>query len=91
MSNLVFQTDPIQTSFRVMYNSTYFDHSTSFMDVSIGKYLKSSLTESSKTKILDNIILEFETNSYFSNNLASLSELAKKVGESPHHVSQVIN
>ena len=28
---------------------------------------------------------------YFSDNLASLSELAKKIGESPHHVSQVIN
>jgi AraC-like DNA-binding protein len=79
------------TSFRIMNDSNYFDRSTSFMDVSIGKYLKSSLTESSKQEILDNIILELKTNSYFSNNLASLSELAKKTGASPHHVSQVIN
>jgi YesN/AraC family two-component response regulator len=74
-----------------MYNSTYFDHSTSFLDVSISKYLKSSLTEGSKQRILDRIILEFEINHYYSNNLASLSDLAKKIGESPHHVSQVIN
>jgi AraC-like DNA-binding protein len=79
------------TTFRIMNNSTYFDNSSSFMDLSISKYRKSSLTESGKTKILDNIILELETNKYFLDNLASLSELAKKIGESPHHVSQVIN
>jgi AraC-like DNA-binding protein len=79
------------TTFRVMNDSTYFNRSTSFMDISIGKYRKSSLTESAKLKILDNIIHELETGHYFSDNLASLSELAKKIGESPHHVSQVIN
>jgi AraC-like DNA-binding protein len=79
------------TTYRVMYDSTYFDRATSFMDISVEKYRKSSLTESGKQKILENIILEFETNRYFSDNLASLSELAKKIGESPHHVSQVIN
>jgi AraC-like DNA-binding protein len=79
------------TTFRVMNDSTYFDRSTSFMDISIGKYRKSSLTESGKLKILNDIILELKTRHYFSDNLASLSELAKKIGESPHHVSQVIN
>lgn len=79
------------TTFRVMNDSTYFEGTTSFMDISIGKYRKSSLTEAGKLKILDNIILELEANRYFSDNLASLSELAKKIGESPHHVSQVIN
>jgi AraC-like DNA-binding protein len=79
------------TTFRVMNDSTYFDNSTSFMDISISKYSKSSLTESGKTKILNNIILELETKKYFLDNLASLSDLAKKIGESPHHVSQVIN
>jgi YesN/AraC family two-component response regulator len=74
-----------------MNDSTYFDNSTSFMDLSISKYRKSSLSESGKQKILDNIILELETRHYFSDNLASLSELAKKIGESPHHVSQVMN
>jgi AraC-like DNA-binding protein len=79
------------TTFRVMNDSTYFDRSTSFMDISIGKYRKSSLTESGKLKILNDIILELKTRHYFSDNLAYLSELAKKIGESPHHVSQVIN
>lgn len=79
------------TTFRVMNDSTYFDLSTSFMDISLGKYRKSSLTEAGKLKILNNIILEFETRQYFADNLASLSELAKKIGDSPHHVSQVIN
>jgi AraC-like DNA-binding protein len=79
------------TTFRIMSDSTYFENSTSFMDISIGKYHKSSLTESGKLKILDNIVFELETRHYFLDNLASLSELAKKIGESPHHVSQVIN
>jgi AraC-like DNA-binding protein len=79
------------TTFRIMNDSTYFDNSTSFMDLSIGKYRKSSLSDSGKQKILDNIILELETRRYFLDNLASLSELARKIGESPHHVSQVIN
>jgi AraC-like DNA-binding protein len=79
------------TTFRIMNDSTFFDRSVSFLDISIGKYRKSSLTESGKMKILDNIINELETKHYFSDNLASLSELARKIGESPHHVSQVIN
>jgi AraC-like DNA-binding protein len=79
------------TTFRVMNDSTYFDRPSSFMEISISKYSKSSLTESGKTRILNNIILELETKQYFSDNLASLSDLAKKIGESPHHVSQVIN
>jgi len=79
------------TTFRVMNDSPYFDNSTSFMDISLSKYRKSSLTESGKTKILNNIILELEIKQYFSDNLASLSDLAKRIGESPHHVSQVIN
>jgi len=75
----------------VMNDSTYFESSESFMDLSIGKYSKSSLSESGKQKILDSITNELETNKYYSDNLASLSDLAKKIGESPHHVSQVIN
>jgi AraC-like DNA-binding protein len=79
------------TTFRVMNDSTYFEQSASFMDISLGKYRKSSLTEPAKQKILNNIILEFDSNEYYSGNLASLSDLAKKTGSSPHHVSQVIN
>jgi len=79
------------TTFRVMNDSTYFDRSASFMDISIGKYRKSSLNESDKQKILAIIINVFEKGNYFSENLASLKNLAKKIGESKHHVSQVIN
>ncbi len=79
------------TTYRVMNESAYFEGSTSFMDISITKYSKSSLNEEGKLRILDNIILEIETRNYYKDNLASLSDLAKKIGESPHHVSQVIN
>lgn len=79
------------TTFRIINDSTYFDRSASFLDISLGKYRKSSLTEAGKQKILSNIILEFESRQYFSDNLASLSDLAKKLGESSHHVSQVLN
>jgi AraC-like DNA-binding protein len=79
------------TTFRVINDSSYFERSASFLDISIGKYSKSSLTEEWKQKILSNIILEFETRQYFAEKLASLSDLAKKIGDSPHHVSQVLN
>jgi AraC-like DNA-binding protein len=79
------------TTFRIMDDSTYFDRSASFLDISIGKYRKSSLTEAGKENILKSIIAEFETRKYFTENLGSLSDLSKKIGESPHHVSQVLN
>lgn len=79
------------TTFRVMNDSTYFDRAASFMDISLGKYRKSSLNEEGKQKILNGILNEFGKKEYFSENLASLSDLAKRLGESQHHVSQVIN
>jgi AraC-like DNA-binding protein len=79
------------TTYRVMSDSSYFSRSASFTDISPGKYRKSSLDESGKVKILNKIILEFEQGKYYSDNLASLSELSKKISESPHHVSQVMN
>ena len=79
------------TTLRVMNDSAYFDRSASFLDFPIRKYHKSSLDEKGKQNILEKIIQEFETREYFSESLASLSDLAKKIGESPHHVSQVMN
>jgi AraC-like DNA-binding protein len=79
------------TTYRVMSDSSYFSRSASFTDISPGKYRKSSLDDSGKVKILNKIILEFEHGKYYSDNLASLSELSKKISESPHHVSQVMN
>lgn len=79
------------TSFRVMNDSAYFDRTATFIDITTTKYIKSSLTESRKEKILGAIVNELEQKEYFADNLASLSELAKRTGESQHHVSQVIN
>ena len=79
------------TTFRIMNDSTYFDRSACFLDISMGKYRKSSLTDEGKQKIVNDIISEFENRQYFAENLASLSDLSKKIGESPHHVSQVLN
>jgi AraC-like DNA-binding protein len=81
----------ILTTFRIMNDSEYFNGSPTFMDLSINKYQKSSLTDAGKVKILNDINLELESKQYFSDNLACLSDLAKRIGESPHHVSQVIN
>jgi AraC-like DNA-binding protein len=81
----------ILTTLRVMNDSTYFDRSRAFMDLTMEKYRKSSLNEQLKQRILGSIRAEFEKKDYFAENLASLSDLAKRVGESPHHVSQVIN
>jgi len=79
------------TTLRVMNDSTYFDRSATFMDISLPKYSKSSLTEADKVAILDEIVSELKTRHYYSDNLASLSDLARKIGRSAHHVSQVIN
>lgn len=79
------------TTIRVMNDSTYFDRTATFMDISIGKYRKSSVNETIKKRILDGIDKEFVIKEYYADNLASLPDLAKKIGESPHHVSQVIN
>ena len=81
----------ILTTLRVMDDSIYFDRSRSFLDLSMEKYRKSSLNEPLKQGILNRITEEFEKKDYFAENLASLSDLAKRLGESPHHVSQVIN
>ena len=79
------------TTYRVMSDSTYFNRSNSFMDLSPGKYRKSSLDEPGKQNIINKIMAELEKGKYYTDNLASLSELSKKISESPHHVSQVIN
>ncbi len=79
------------TSFQVLHKSSYFDQTRSFLDIPFPKYTKSSLTEENKEIILDKIKSEFIQNRYFTNNLASLSNLAKIVHESSNHVSQVIN
>ena len=55
------------------------------------KYKKSSLDEKNKNTLLEKIKSEMEGKRYFANNMASVSGLAKNIGEASHHVSQVIN
>jgi AraC-like DNA-binding protein len=79
------------TSFRVMRSSSYFEHTHSFLDVPVTKYTKSSLSDKRKHEILAMIQKEMQENRFFAGNLASLSDLARRINESSHHVSQVIN
>jgi AraC-like DNA-binding protein len=79
------------TSYQVMNKSDFFSYPHSFLDFPVKKYKKSSLGEAEKEAILSAILKEMDKNKFFTNNLASLSGLAKKVNRSPHHVSQVIN
>lgn len=79
------------TSYQVLNKSDFFNRPGSFLSFPVMKYQKSSLSEAHKAMILSKIRKEMETNSYHSNNLASLSGLAKQINESSHHVSQVIN
>jgi len=79
------------TSYQVLGRSDFFNQPGSFLSFPVLKYQKSSLSDENKELILAKIRNEMEANNYFSNNLASLSGLAKQISESSHHVSQVIN
>ena len=79
------------TTFQIMNNSAYFRQPHSFLEVPLPKYQKSSLEESRKEEILSKIKEEMEKKRYFTDNLASLSNLASRLHLSTHHVSQVIN
>jgi AraC-like DNA-binding protein len=79
------------TSYKVLNKSEFFNQPGSFLTFPMVKYQKSSLSEENKELILSKIRKEMEGNTYFTNNLASLSGLAKQINETSHHVSQVIN
>lgn len=78
-------------SYRIIAASSYFNQPFSVLDFPAAKYQKSSLTEEQKDEILGKIVNEMEVNLYYADNLSSLGGLAKKVQQSTHHVSQVIN
>jgi AraC-like DNA-binding protein len=78
-------------SFRITNSSTYFSQPFSILDFPTAKYQKSSLTEEQKDEILNKIKHEMEVNLYFTNNLSSLTGLAKQINKPSHHLSQVIN
>lgn len=78
-------------SYRITNSSTYFSQPFSILDFPTVKYQKSSLTEEQKDDILNKVKHEMEVNLYFTNNLSSLTGLAKQINKPTHHVSQVIN
>lgn len=79
------------TSYQILNRSSFFDENSSFLNLQLSKYKKSTLTDEKKERILTQIKFEIEDNLYYRNNLASLSDLAKRINETKHNVSQVIN
>ncbi len=79
------------TAYQIMDSSSYYLEASSFLEGPVMKYKKSSLAEENKELILTAITNQMRNEKYFKSSTASLSNLAKSIGESSHHVSQVIN
>jgi len=79
------------TSWIVVKNSAFFGQPQFFLQFPGVKYEKSSLSDQEKSGIHRKILTEMDENRYYVRKLASLSDLARSIGESSHHVSQVIN
>ena len=79
------------TMIQIMNRSTYFDEVSTFFEGPIPKYRKSSLDDDQKDRIVNSLRTEMIQNKYFIKSTASLSDLSRNIGESSHHVSQVIN
>lgn len=73
------------------FSSNSFVTDLSSLLLSAKKYAKSTLSETAKSELMENILGQFEKEKYFTNRLAKLTDLAKKVNTSPNYVSQVIN
>ncbi len=81
----------MSTMVQIMNRSTYFDEVSTFFEGPIPKYRKSSLNDKQKSRIVSSLKTEMIDNKYFIKSTASLSDLSSNIGESSHHVSQVIN
>ncbi|MBN1415203.1 MAG: AraC family transcriptional regulator [Bacteroidales bacterium] len=79
------------TSINVIRSSDFFtDHlGTAFSGNK--KYAKSSLSEEDKVEILRKLKDSMENEKYFKNNMASQSQISRKLLIPAHHISQVIN
>jgi len=71
--------------------SNYFDQPSTFLEFPSLKYQKSSLLEEQKIEIVRKLEYQIEEEQYFLKSAASLSDLSKKIQESKHNVSQVLN
>lgn len=76
------------TSFMIVGKSSYFFEQEKRNSE---KYQKSALEEEQKDEIKQKLEALMSEEKYFCGNLVSLSDLANRIGESPHRVSQVIN
>ena len=79
------------TAIQIMNSSDYYNKVSSFLEVPTLKYQKSSLDSNTKEIILNGIVQQMKVEKYFKKSTASIAGLAKSIGESSHHVSQVIN
>jgi len=75
---------------QIMFKSTFVSEFSAFLDKDL-KYKSSSLDEENKNFILSKINELMVDEKYYIKNSASLAGLSKKIGETQHHVSQVIN
>lgn len=76
------------TSFSIVKRSSFFSET---LNENVVKYQKSSLDEVQKDNILQRLNTLMVRDNYYRNNMASLADIASRVNESQHRVSQVIN
>lgn len=76
------------TSFTIVKRSSFFSET---LNENVVKYQKSSLDDAQKDNILQRLDTLMVRDNYYRNNMASLSDMANRVNESQHRVSQVIN
>lgn len=76
------------TSFSIIKRSSFFNETLNESNV---KYLKSSLNDQQKEEILEKLSALMTKEDYYKSNLASLSDIADRINETQHRVSQVIN
>lgn len=76
------------TSFSIIKRSSFFNETHNEANI---KYLKSSLNDQQKDEILEKLVVLMTKDYYYKSNLASLPDIADRINETQHRVSQVIN
>ena len=76
------------TSFSIVKRSSFFNET---LNETNAKYQKSRLNDQQKDEILEKLVALMTTNYYYRSNLASLPDIADRINETQHRVSQVIN
>ncbi len=79
------------TSVNVIRSSGFFTEHLGISFMTSKKYARSSLSEEDKVDILKRLKDGMENEKYYKSNLASQSQISKKLLIPAHHISQVIN